>query len=266
MRRPLRIAIIGCEPAHQEPLEYKAKFYSARELVARKVLELGREKRLLVEPRTYWPASPDISDLPKRNTFDAAIIPGSRTNIDDESYEKNEWMQRLVDWVRDTYAQENKPMLGICFGHQTIGRAFGVAIIKNPVIPSLQVGFVKVQLTKDGQKDRLFKGVPFEFDALCSHSWSIATAPGAGVMLAQTDSRIIHSYRIGDRIWGVQFHPDVSVENVMEIVRSREAILAREGVDAKALHNYLYQRKEEDRKDELVLGNFLVILKEYYGL
>src|SRR4051812_32059691 len=58
-------------------------------------------------------------DLPRSpKDFDRVIVSGSKTRVDDDS----PWVLKLLDFIRATL-NENKPYLGVCYGHQMLARA-----------------------------------------------------------------------------------------------------------------------------------------------
>lgn len=56
---------------------------------------------------------------------DAWLITGSRHGV----YEDHPWLPPLRQFIRDAYAAE-KPLVGICFGHQAIAQALGGEVVK----------------------------------------------------------------------------------------------------------------------------------------
>lgn len=66
-------------------------------------------------------ALPETADA-----FDGYIITGSKHGV----YENLLWMQNLQEFLRKTRAA-NKPVFGICFGHQIMAAAYGGEVIKS---------------------------------------------------------------------------------------------------------------------------------------
>ncbi|MDX2285637.1 MAG: aminodeoxychorismate/anthranilate synthase component II [Bacteroidia bacterium] len=104
------------------------------------------------------------------------------------------------------YAPE-KPMLGVCLGHQGIGEAFG-AELYNLADVYHGVG-TPVRVTRPA--DPLFAGMPAQFMAGRYHSWAIrrGSVPDALEVLAEDEAGEIMAIRHrAYPVYGVQFHPE----------------------------------------------------------
>ena len=105
------------------------------------------------------------------------------------------------------YAAE-KPILGVCLGHQAIGEAFG-ARLQN--LPRVVHGVAtKAHVTKPAT-DVLFQGLPEEFAVGRYHSW-VVDAHGFPAELEITatddDGQIMALRHRSHNVRGVQFHPE----------------------------------------------------------
>jgi anthranilate synthase/aminodeoxychorismate synthase-like glutamine amidotransferase len=97
------------------------------------------------------------------------------------------------------------PMLGVCLGHQSIGAAFGGAIVRAPRIMHGKTS----PIHHDGRG--VFRGLSDPFDATRYHSLVIdpATLPADLEVSAWTDAGEIMGVRHKRLpIEGVQFHPE----------------------------------------------------------
>ena len=97
------------------------------------------------------------------------------------------------------------PLLGVCLGHQSIGYAFGGAIVRAPYLMHGKVS----EIHHDGK--RIYAGLPNPFIATRYHSLIIerATCPECLEITAQTSDGIIMGVR--HKTWpleGVQYHPE----------------------------------------------------------
>lgn len=73
------------------------------------------------------------------------------------------WTNQLVDFVKKILAQDRVKLVGVCFGHQIIGRAMGAKVGRNEE-QGWEVSVTDVDLTPEGQK--VFEGK----EVLVSHS------------------------------------------------------------------------------------------------
>lgn len=248
-----RIAIIGCEPSDQELMTYRGARLTIRLLNAIRVREFADGHKLAVEPVIHWPAGGE--PLPQKGSFDAALIPGSKLNIDEETRRANPWMERLLDWIREM-GVAHVPMLGICFGHQAIAVAHGGSLTRVTVPLPGEIGFAPVKRTEQSHGDPVLAGIPDEFDGLFYHYWEVQGLPPETVLLGYgRDSMSIQAFRMGTAAWGVQFHPDYSARNVQELVESRQQALRERGIDPAQL-----RMETLKREDQRVLGNFVELV------
>ncbi|HWP34281.1 MAG TPA: aminodeoxychorismate/anthranilate synthase component II [Thermodesulfobacteriota bacterium] len=97
------------------------------------------------------------------------------------------------------------PILGVCLGHQAIGRAFG-----GRVVPAGRLMHGKTSLVRhDGRT--IYAGVPSPFEATRYHSLAVEreSLPAELVVTAETPEGELMGLR--HRSWpieGVQFHPE----------------------------------------------------------
>ncbi len=97
------------------------------------------------------------------------------------------------------------PVLGICGGHQVIGRAFGV-----PVAPmeGRELGYSRVELLKD---DPLLENLHSPITVFNWHHEEVKEMPAGFDLLGSSKLCPIQIIRHrGKEIYGVQFHPELS--------------------------------------------------------
>lgn len=99
-------------------------------------------------------------------------------------------------------ADAEKPLLGVCLGHQSIGQAFGGRVVRG----GLMHGKVS-PVTHDGTG--LFAGIPSPFTATRYHSLVVEDTPDCLVVNATSDDEHVMGFRHATLpIHGVQFHPE----------------------------------------------------------
>lgn len=116
-------------------------------------------------------------------------------------------MRQTADWLAQL-PQSPVPVLGICFGHHLLARALDGEVRDHP--RGVEIGPVRVQTTRAARSDPLLHGFSPLFSAYAAHSQSASLLPPGAVLLARNEWEPHHAFRYGDRIWGVQFHPEFS--------------------------------------------------------
>lgn len=71
-------------------------------------------------------------------------------SIEHTSFADDAWILLLVDYVKKILTTTKLPVVGICFGHQIIGRALGVKVGLSP--GGWEVSVDKIDLNEHGQK------------------------------------------------------------------------------------------------------------------
>lgn len=157
--------------------------------------------------------------------YRAIIMTGSAAS----AYENLEWINRLVDYVRDVAT--NKPhikLIGICFGHQIIARALGGECVPNS---NWEISITELQLTDIGKK--LFGADSLNIHQM--HRDHVPTVPPSFHLLGSTSItpnqgmvRLRDSANPGNltpedvQIFTVQGHPEFTERIVTKIIDARQ--------------------------------------------
>jgi GMP synthase (glutamine-hydrolysing) len=141
--------------------------------------------------------------------YGAVLVFGGSMHADQDDQhpwliEENAFIQGLLE--------RRVPMLGVCLGIQLLAKAEGAAVYPLPGGP--EIGWFPVDLTEAAAEDPLCSRLPRSFEAFGWHYYTY-DVPMRAVELARS-ARCNQAYRLGETAWGVQFHPEVT----MEIVRS----------------------------------------------
>jgi GMP synthase-like glutamine amidotransferase len=70
-------------------------------------------------------------------------------NVEHNSFEDAPWILRLVDFTKKVLEQDRVRIVGVCFGHQIVGRALGLPVGRSD--KGWEISVVPVQLTEMGK-------------------------------------------------------------------------------------------------------------------
>lgn len=159
---------------------------------------------------------------PEPRGFAGVIVTGSGAMVTD----REPWSEATAGWLREAIAR-GLPTLGICYGHQLIAHALGGEVAFNP--KGREMGTVPVQLQADAAHDPLFRRLPAEFPAQTTHLQTVLAPPPGAVVLARSALDGCQAFRVGERTWGLQFHPEFGVVHMRGYIDARREALKREG-------------------------------------
>jgi GMP synthase (glutamine-hydrolysing) len=172
------------------------------------------------------------------------IITGSVSSVT----ERAPWMVRAESYVREVVSAE-RPLLGICFGHQLMAQALGGEVARNP--RGREIGTVEV--TRCEEEDPLFDGLPDVMFANATHVDSAVRLPPTARVLAKSALEDHAAVAFGPAARGVQFHPEIDRHVMRGYVEIRRPLLAEEGLDADAIHAAVAETPEAEQ----LLCNFI---------
>ena len=144
---------------------------------------------------------------PPDDGFDAVLVFGGRMNVGEEN--EHPWLHDEYDLLRE-WVESKTPLLTVCLGGQTLAHAIGGKVGR---ARRWQAGFYEVALTDEGAGDPVIGVLPDRFEALLANAYEFEP-PASAVRLAATADQQ-QAFRIGERAWGVQFHPEARKEQVM---------------------------------------------------
>lgn len=149
---PLRIAILECDtPLDNTRAKYEGYGGVFKQMLSRAADALqhpglsssqGLELSIyqVVEKEDVYPNLEDI---------DAILITGSKH----DSFADVPWINKLVEFTKSVLAQRRVRLIGVCFGHQIVGRALDVKVGRGD--KGWEISVVPVELSPKGKE--LFK-------------------------------------------------------------------------------------------------------------
>jgi GMP synthase-like glutamine amidotransferase len=132
-----------------------------------------------------------------------------------------------------TARQERVPTLGICLGAQLIAETFGGVVERSP--HGYEIGPRLVGKRDAAGRDPLFGPVPFTPDVYQWHADDITELPPGAEVLAGSPGRPHQAFRLGERMWGLQFHPECDLDMLRAWADEDPQNLVRLGLDRDVL-------------------------------
>jgi GMP synthase (glutamine-hydrolysing) len=159
----------------------------------------------------------DQGYLPDVNldTYSAVIIGGGPWNISDAPEKKSAKQVAGEQWIADLVKEavdRDYPLLGACYGFGAVVDQQG-GVISNEANTE-QVGPVTIILTEEGKVDPLMKDINPEFRAVVGHKEACQTLPEGAIWLATGEACTYQMFRLGENIYGTQFHPELDAEGI----------------------------------------------------
>ncbi len=182
---------------------------------------LGRQDVIIFDAR-------QAHSLPPYETLAGLVITGSHAMVT----ERLPWSERLAAWLPGAVAKQ-VPILGICYGHQLLAHALGGTVGDNP--QGREFGTVTVTFNECARADQLFGDLPHAIQVHASHTQSVLELPHKARPLAVSERDSHQAFVVGDRVWGVQFHPEFNAEVVKTYIQHHQATLEAEGQDPKQI-------------------------------
>jgi GMP synthase (glutamine-hydrolysing) len=194
-------------------------------------------------------------DFPSPVDYGAVIVLGGPDSANDASPKIKTELERIKEILRLKI-----PYLGICLGLQTLVKAAGGQVVKNPV---KELGFRDpennifcVELTPEGRKDPLLEGLSEKSLIFHLHGETVVLTH-AMILLGKgkfCDNQIV---KVQDRAYGIQGHFELTPEMFEDWIKVDP--------DLKALNRETLRRDFKKLEQEyakvgfLLLGNFLKI-------
>jgi GMP synthase (glutamine-hydrolysing) len=169
---------------------------------------------------------------------DGWLITGSKHG----AYEDHPWIPPLEDLIRDIAAAD-RPMVGICFGHQVIAQALGGKVIKHP--NGWRVGATEYQI--DDQT----------YTLNAWHQDQVSEAPEGAEILGHAEGCKIAALRYGPNIFTVQPHPEFDTQMMIGLIEHRAV-----GIVPDPLRDQARDRLDTPRDDGAMAGRIADIFRK----
>ena len=165
----------------------------------------------------------DLNEIvPKLKKYDGLIWGGSSLNIYNDTPE----VRRQISFMKECFKNVEK-ILAICWGMQVAVTAAGGEVKKG--IKSSHIGIANdIELTKDGLNNSLYIDKKNKFNTPAFNFDEVVTVPASTVHLASNKTNKIQAlnFKTGvSEIWGLQYHPEITYEKMVDIIKFRKDAL-----------------------------------------
>lgn len=235
----LRFAFFGCEPkVPYGPIRHTAELF----------LDLLSQVALSSREKDFWILTMKTYDCQQQvyptdwDSFDGYILPGSFSS----AYDSDKWIEKLKDVIQKELVAQERPTLGVCFGHQILAHSFADGRVV-AVPTGARVGPCMLSCSKEG-KEFLERD---SLSMLVTHGDMVEKLPSRAVGLGGDDKVPIQaalylksqSDNMKKKVFAVTFqaHPEFSSSRdlgllrthhlITDVMHSREAV-SREVYDA----------------------------------
>jgi GMP synthase-like glutamine amidotransferase len=160
-----------------------------------------------------FPESPDVCD--------AWIMTGSRFSV----YDQEDWILRLKSFVKEIY-ESDKTYVGVCFGHQMLGEALGGKVEKASIGWNVGIGSFEILRQEDWMQP-----VQSSLNLLMMCQDQVVEMPPDSALLAKSPTCPVSMFRVGDRMLGIQAHPEFSKAYNRALMEVRVDRMGKDTVD-----------------------------------
>lgn len=188
---------------------------------------------------------------PDPAAVDAVLITGSKHS----AFVADAWVERLVAYTRALLDGGRVRVVGVCFGHQILGRALGAAVGRSPA-GAWELAVVDVALTDAGR--RLFPGLGPSLRIHQMHRDEVHAYPPGVVPLAHTPACPTQAMYLPGRMISVQGHPEFTESIVREILQLRHD----SGIFSDAVYEDAMARVADKHDGVAIAQAFLRFLRE----
>ncbi|GAA1447147.1 membrane dipeptidase [Leifsonia poae] len=147
---------------------------------------------------------------PDLNGYAGLVMLGGGLMPDDDA--RAPWLAQERSLAREAIAAD-LPTLGICLGGQILAEVAGGEVRAS--FGPKERGATVISTSEAGRRDPVIGGFGDAAPMIENHQDMITSLPPAAVLLASSDAVANQAFRLGERVYGLQFHPEVSAEDLL---------------------------------------------------
>jgi GMP synthase (glutamine-hydrolysing) len=200
----------------------------------------------------------DNQDLPNDfSAIKAVVSLGGPMNVYEE--DKYSFLKKEDNFLKEIIKLDI-PCLGICLGAQLIAKAEKAQVKK---AEKEEIGWFNVKLTDQGKADDLFHLINEQIEVFQWHGDTF-NLPVGGVLLAQGSACRNQAFKIGENVYGLQFHLEVTDKEIFDWTGKYFNISDAEKQEyaRNMLSKYSKIKKDFELQMDVIGANFLKIIKK----
>jgi GMP synthase-like glutamine amidotransferase len=192
-------------------------------LIGEALLESGHVYDAIYPTDRFASQSPlSYSGLPSEpGDYAGLIVMGGPMSANDTA--DHAFLQESMALIRG-FAIAKRPVLGVCLGAQVIARAYDGEVFR---LGGLEAGYVGMHTTPEAAADPVFAELAGDFAAFHTHYEGVRNIPEATV-LATGGMSAVQAFRVGATTYGLQFHPEVTIDIARDWVRKFGAVFCKD--------------------------------------
>nr|KYP61199.1 Putative glutamine amidotransferase-like protein C13C5.04 [Cajanus cajan] len=219
-----------------EESEYMKKAYGGYfEVFMRMLAEEGETWDVYKVLRGEFPQDHDLL------LYQGYVITGSCR----DAHGNDKWIHDLLTLLRNLDSI-NKKILGICFGHQILGRALGGKVIPSPT--GWDIGVRTITFSPSLPFALSSLDLPSRLPIIECHRDEVRELPVKAEVIAYSDKTGIEMFTYGDHIMGIQGHPEYSKDILLHLIDrliQRDYIIDAIAVEARERINAMWEPDTE---------------------
>ncbi len=175
--------------------------------------------------------------MPEAVECDAYIVTGSRLSV----YDDEPWIFELAEFIACALNQQKK-LIGICFGHQLMAHFFGGLVAPAPA------GWAVGIHTSQVETRSWMEGGGQDLNLLSSHKDQVQQLPEYAQLFASNDFCPLAGFTMHNQVITIQGHPEFNKNYAQALMTHREEVLGQraytQGIDSlsKETHSETFVR------------------------
>ncbi|CAO2815764.1 unnamed protein product [Amaranthus hypochondriacus] len=171
--------------------------------------------RMLGEEGESWDvfkvAQNEFPNEKEIENYDGFVITGSCS----DAHSNHLWIIRLLNLLI-TLDSFNKKVLGICFGHQILGRSLGGKIGRAST--GWDIGLRTIRFSPSSNKLLTAHKIPAMLNIIECHQDEVLELPPKVEVIGRSNKTSIEMFKYGDHMMGIQGHPEYNKDILLHLI------------------------------------------------